>query len=102
MKSLGRQPLTVAQGNLVLQRCWRYWLIVAWAIASTPWMAFGQFPDPSEFSPPPAPAGSASEVSHFPAETSFVRDPCDPDYWIISTRCAEAEVEAGVHYDYQV
>ena len=102
MTSLGSQHFTVAQGNPVLQRCRRYWLIIVWAFAWTPWMAFGQLPDQGGFLPPPAPAGSPTEPSYFPAETSFVRDACDPDYWIISTRCAEAEVEAGVHYDYQV
>lgn len=96
MKSLCRHHWIVAE------RSSRYWLIALWAVAFTPWMAWGQFPTDGGQLLPPAPVEAAPVVPQLPGQPSPVRGPCDPDYWIVSTRCAEAEVEAGVSYNYQV
>ena len=49
----------------------------------------------------PAPAALQSSDARA-TEQVAVRGPCDPDYWIVSTRCAKEVVEAGQAYDYQV
>ena len=83
--------------NEAMRYC-RYWLIAVWALFSAPWCSFAQsyaLPSVDTGSVLPAPAVSLQP-------STAVRGPCDPDYWIVSTRCAKEEVEAGQAYDYQV
>ncbi|WP_397571534.1 hypothetical protein [Schlesneria sp. T3-172] len=96
MKSRSRHPYPF------VKRWCRLWLIVVWGVVLTPLMAFGQTPAEGRSFVLPAPAESGAEASLPPSTQTIVRGPCDPDYWIISTRCAEAEVEAGVGYNYKV
>ena len=95
------------QLSIVALRICRLFFFAMWTIVSTPWCSFAQ---PYEISTDGEPAAiSAQAPLHFDEGSGFsaggpavVRGPCDPDYWIVSTRCGKDAVEAGQAVDYQV
>lgn len=52
--------------------------------------------------PPPSSVHRPVETSYDVSRSTASRGPCDPDYWIVSTRCGKEQVAAGQAYDYQV
>ena len=94
--------------HAALRHC-RLWLIAVWVVTSAPWLASAQ-PDSAMLDEPPvvppAPVSSlrtdGPQTSRMADAPDPVRGSCDPDYWIVSTRCAKEEVEAGQGVEYQV
>ena len=83
--------------NQTMRFC-RSWLFAVWGLLFAPLLAHAQSYDP-------APVDHTSVLpapSAYSAPPTVVRGPCDPDYWIVSTRGAKVQVEAGQAYDYQV
>ncbi len=76
----------------------RFSLIALWAIALTPLWVVAQSGDgPREAGQivPPPPVDSRIVQSASVGVPVTVRGPCDPDYWIISTRSANEQIECG-------
>jgi hypothetical protein len=96
----------LAQRSPIALRNCRWIFVAAWAALFLPWTALAQ---PSLPSPGPdqaiPPSPSESQLSAEPASTAAsvtVRGPCDPDYWIISTRDSKHQVDHGHACDYDV
>ena len=81
--------------------------VTMWAIGFAPLLAFAQptdsYSDQRQVEVP-SPAAIDFSQQTKPTQTflPIVRGPCDPDYWIISSRYAREHVEAGQAYDYEV
>ena len=94
------------RSTIALRYC-RWMLIAAWTILLAPQFVCAQPPgtqrDVSQFVPP-----SPNPVSTSPPEQStntsplVLRGPCDPDYWIISTRHCKMEIDCGQACTYHV
>ena len=82
-------------------------VVAVWTLAFAPRLALAQANEGDRDEgrvafPPPAPVSSSSRTSSATAVPLIVRGPCDPDYWIASTRRAKDQVETGQAYDYEV
>lgn len=88
--------------RLACERIARLWLTLG-ALTLFSSAAFAQPPVPnvdSQQAVPPSPVAAAPAPSA--SLVSAVRSPCDPDYWIVSTRHARYEIEHGQSFCYQV
>lgn len=83
------------------------WIFIAVSIVLiAPWSAFAQSPFASgdnglELRPTPSAPSSVGEPTSTIIPAS-IRGPCDPDYWIVSTRGCKCEVDNGQACNYQV
>lgn len=94
------QPRTIALRQ--------YWLlsIAWWAFTLTSGVANAQ-PQPYDgradlTSIPPSPSASFPSGLNGVATPIVVRGPCDPDYWIVSTRNAQAQIDCGQAANFEV
>lgn len=91
------------QRELVAMRHCRVLVVAMWILLSTSWLACAQTVPglpPSPESSVPAIGTESIPVSGPASQPVVVRGPCDPDYWIVSTRRSKDLIEAGqaVHY----
>jgi len=96
---------TTQAWTIALRHCWL--LSVAWwALTLTTAAALAQTqPNDGSVDPnsiPPSPASSLPIGSTGAAVPIVVRGPCDPDYWIVSTRHAQAQIDCGQAANYEV
>ncbi len=91
---------------MALRYC-RVLLIALWGFTFTPWVAQAQTVDGLYFQGQAIPP-SPDAVESLPYQNlttgsgPIVRGPCDPDYWIVSTRGGRCAVERGLGYNYEV
>ena len=94
------------RSTIALRYC-RWMLIAAWALVFAPFPATAQpsvgREDPGGFVPPsPSASASIQPVQSSNSSQVAVRGPCDPDYWIVSTRHCKFEVDCGQACNYHV
>ena len=87
----------------------RFWplFVALWMITFIPCLAADEAYDSTSgatSSIPPSPAVVTTEQAAVGSTVSSyaVRSPCDPDYWIVSTRHGRCEVESGQPCQFQV
>lgn len=88
------------QRPFVAMRHCRVLVVAMWILLSTSWLACAQtLPNL-----PATPVSVAAPVltSGANPQPVIVRGPCDPDYWIVSTRCVKDSIEVGQAVNYQV
>lgn len=92
------------RSTIALRHC-RWLLIAAWAVVFASPIAFAQSvgPAPDVSSPvPPSPVVVGAPEQSSNSLPFIARGPCDPDYWIVSTRHCKEEVECGQACNYHV
>jgi len=97
-----RLPIALRHCRLLIVALWALTLIQTLVLAQ---VNEGQLPDVQVVPPSPAVHGSSASLRSV-GSTNFipvtVRGPCDPDYWVVSTRGAKSEVENGQACSYDV
>lgn len=77
-------------------------LALTWLLLVTPFEAWSQPPIPGTSPTQSLPAVASPTSGLKTTQPIIVRGPCDPDYWIVSTRCCKAQVECCQPCNYQV
>jgi hypothetical protein len=92
------------RATIALRHC-RLFVFTAWALLLAPWIVLAQTYDgQADIAQlvPPAPAALPPVSEQVGAPPVVVRGPCDPDYWIVSTRRCKDQVENGQSCGYDV